>query len=174
MKNLILLILCSVVFSCGIRTKKTNKEKESINTSENIQISDQNSLSSSTESKIDLSDFLKQSGLNITSSGKPFKLSYNGINFEGDANIEFNQKDRKITLISVRKVNVTYKSKMTYKSLTKHKTIYHKKNIDLKSERSSWWLYVLISFASAVVGIYIWENYIRNLKILKNGKTIDT
>lgn len=150
MKNLILLILCSVIFSCGIRTKKTNKEKESTNQYENTQISDQNSLSNSAESNINLSYFLKQSDLNITSSGKPFKLSYNGFNFEGDANINLNQNERKITLISISKVNTTYKSQTTYKSVTTYKSEKTKKESDLKSERSSWWLYVLLYFAGLV------------------------
>jgi uncharacterized membrane-anchored protein len=47
----------------------------------------------------------------------------------------------------------TYKSETTHKSITNYKYQLNKKATDLKSARSSWWLYVLI----IVLSIGIWE-----------------
>lgn len=153
MKAKTLILLSFIIFSCGSRTKQTEKTK--INTSYNSDVSktENTEFKSIAEAQTDLSKFLKQSGLKINSVGKPYQLQYNGVVFSGDANLDFSNSEEKTTIKTIRKENLTYKSKMAYKSLTHHRTIYHKKDMNLKSERSSWWLYALI----VVVSIGVWE-----------------
>lgn len=147
MKKIILLLLSIILITCGTRTKQTEKEKTNVSGSQKIEQTKDESFKSSAEAKTDLSQFLKQTGLKINSIGKPYTLQYNGAVFSGDANLEFSDREDKTTIKTVTRTYLILATKTTYKSLTHHKTIYHKKNMDLKSERSSWWLHILLYLA---------------------------
>lgn len=147
MKKLLFLMISIILIGCGTRTKKTEKTKIETSLNSDVSKTENTELKNYFQSQADLSQYLKEIGLKINSTGKPYQLQYNGVVFSGDANLEFSNTEEKTILKTVTKQQFTYKSKMTYKSLTNHKTIYHKKSMDLKSERSSWWLYVLLYFA---------------------------
>ena len=147
MKKILFLLISLILIGCGTRTKKTEKTKTETSSSATVSKTENVDFKNSAESKTDLSQYLKESGLKINSTGKPYTLQYNGVVFSGDANLEFSDKEEKLMVKTITKQQLIYKSKTTYKSSTHHKTIYHKKTMDLKSERSSWWLFVLLYFA---------------------------
>lgn len=149
----ILLVISLILLSCGTRTKQTEKIKTETSSSSDIYLSENLDVKSSSEVKTDLSNYLKQSGLKINSTGNPYTLQYGSLIFSGDANLDFSNTEEKTVIKTVRKEEIAYKSQLTHKSLTHHKTIYHKKTSDLKSVRDSWWLYILIG----LVSIGVWE-----------------
>ncbi len=156
MKKFTLLILLLIITSCATSRKKDLvKENSEISKIENIQSSQKESSNSSSESQVDISKFLKETGLKITSTGNPFQLNYNGIVFSGDANIEFNSKEEKTVVKTYYKTETTYKSQTTYKSETKVKQKSNKKNLNVETKRNSFWLYVLIFLGGIAFTILI-------------------
>lgn len=142
--------------SCATSRKKDLAKENSENSKiENIQKSQDEYLKSTSESQVDISQFMKESGLKVTSTGNPFQLSYNGIVFSGDANIEFNSKEEKTVVKTYYRTETTYKSQTTYKSETKVKQKSSKKNLNVVTKRNSFWLYVLIFLGGIAFTILI-------------------
>jgi len=147
MKAKILILISFILFSCGTRTKQTEKEKTKTSGSEKVAQSENIFVKSSAEAQTDLSQYLKQSGLKINSTGKPYTLQYNGVVFSGDANLDFSDREEKLIIKTIRNTITSYESEITQKSVTDYNTVTTYKSMDLKSERSSWWLYVLLYLA---------------------------
>lgn len=147
MKKIILLLLSVILIACGTRTKQTEKEKINISGSEKVSQSENISVKSSSEAQTDLSQYLKQTGLKINSTGKTYTLQYNGVVFSGDANLDFSNSEEKTVLKIINRTITSYESEITHKSITDYNTVTTYKSMDLKSERSSWWLYVLLYLA---------------------------
>lgn len=116
MNKIIIIVLSASLLACGTRTKQTEKEKINVSGSEKITQSENISVKSSAEAKTDLSQFLKQSGLKINSTGKPYTLQYNGVVFAGDANLDFSDREAKLILKTITKTYLILATKTTYKS----------------------------------------------------------
>lgn len=145
MKKFTLFVLLFIITSCATSRKKDLvKENSESSKTENIQSTHNEDSKSASEAQVDMSRFLKENGLKITSTGNPFQLNYNGIVFSGDANIEFNSKEEKIVVKTYYRTETTYKSQTIHKSETKIKEKSSKKNLNVESKRNSFWLYVLI------------------------------
>lgn len=153
MKTTIYLLISLIIIGCGTRTKQAEKEKSILQESREFSKNENVSSQNSSETKTDLSQYLKEIGLKINSTGKPYQLQYNGVVFSGDANLEFSDREEKTIVKTVFNTITTYKSETTHKSVTNYKSQVNKKSMDLKSERSSLWLYVLIG----VISIVVWE-----------------
>ena len=156
MKKYTLLFILLILVSCATSRKKDLAKENSENSKiENIQKSQEEYIKYSSESQVDISQFMKESGLKITSTGNPFQLNYNGIVFSGDANIEFNSKEEKAVVKTYYRTETTYKSQTTYKSDTKVKQKSSKKNLNVVTKRNIFWLYVLIFLGGIAFTILI-------------------
>ncbi|MFC4688645.1 hypothetical protein ACFO4P_17015 [Epilithonimonas pallida] len=151
MKKIIYLLISVFLLSCG-GLRKTNTETNKSDEFKKNESSGNSKTSSENggESSTDLSQFLKNTDLEITSKGTPFSLSYNGIVFTGEADVKINNKEEKTIVKTVYRYWDIYRNWNVYHNydVVRNKTYF--KHKETESKRDSWWLYVLLYFAGMI------------------------
>lgn len=143
-------IFVILLFGCGIRKSNTKISK-----SDEFKKSEQSGNSKTISEKggettTDLSQFLKNTDLEITSKGTPFSLSYNGIVFTGNADVKINNKEEKTVIKTTYRYWGIYRNWNVYHNYDVVRNKTHFKQKETESKRDSWWLYVLLYFAGMI------------------------
>lgn len=153
-----------MVVSCGSRHKQLTNEsveiKQETKTEQNS-TTEQKTKENTSES---IYKFLSEAGLNIESDGKPYTLDFNGLKFNGSANLSFNNKASRIEEKKVRIVETTYKSITTYKTQTNYRTKNNLKNLDVERKGVSFGGIIGIIVVTMIISILLWELLKKQIK----------
>ena len=157
MKTILLLIISIITVSCGSRKKEL--EKQSSETKAEIITDLQQSAAYKMQSQgtTDLSKFLSDKGLKITSDGQPYELKYGDLIFSGSASVELSEKKENTKLHHKYINHITYKTQTVYKTQTTYKTVTRYKNLKTERKAYPFWFFILIGFFGNVLFKFLWN-----------------
>lgn len=157
---LILIITAlAALFSCGTRKTATDIERSDLLQKNEQSGSSQTTAESGTEATVDFSQILKNTGLEITSKGTPFSLSFAGITFTGDADMKINNSEQKTIYKTVYRHYNVYHNWNVYHSYDVTKTTTVHKQKETESERPSIWLIVALTIIVWESLRFLWRKY---------------
>lgn len=144
MKNYtILLVLLFALGSCGTRKKIVDSSKEKTEYQNDVQTEQTTESATKTESSVNLSEYLHNVGLKITSTGSDYELKIGDLAFKGNANVEFSKQTESRIVKTFYQTITNYRTHDTYKSHTQFWTVKHHRFVDVKSNKPMFWLYAV-------------------------------
>lgn len=172
MKNILLLIISLIFFSCGSRKKDLEKHTSETQTEDQAALRQNQSLENKTEATTDLSKFFSDKGLKITSNGQPYQFRYGDLTFSGSADVELQEKKQETKLHHKYYRHIYYRTQTTYKTETTYKTVLTDKKLKVEREAYPFWIFILIGFVGALLFKFLWKKLKLSqwyLNILNNG-----
>jgi len=156
MKTILLLIISIITVSCGSRKKELEKQSSEtiIETSSNLRQSA--AYNRQWQGTTDLSRFLLDKGLKITSDGQPYELKYGDLIFSGSASVELSEK-KENTKLHHRYINhITYQTQTVYKTHTTYRTVTRYKNLKTERKAYPFWIFIIIGFFGNILLKFLW------------------
>lgn len=157
MKKIIFILIILLLSSCGSRKKEMEKQTEKIQIEENTNLQQNQSFENKTQSVTDLSKFLSDKGLKITSTGQPYQLKYGDMVFSGSADVELTEKKEETKLYHKYFNHISYQTHIAYKTHTTYKSILIDKKLKVEREAYSFWVYILIGFLGSFLLKFLWK-----------------
>lgn len=114
-------------------------------------------LNSQTESFTDISQFLSDKSLKITSNGTPYQLQYGSLVFSGSADVEFKDKKEETKFKYQYFNHTTYRTETKYVRKIKYQTQRTYKTVDVERKGISFGGIVWIVIISLAAGAVLWE-----------------
>lgn len=114
-------------------------------------------LNSHTESFTDLSQFLSDKSLKITSNGTPYQLQYGSLVFSGSADVEFKDKKEETKFKYQYFNHTTYRTETKYVRKIKYQTQRTYKTVDVERKGITFGGIIWIVIISLASGAVLWE-----------------
>lgn len=182
MKKIIYLLISFLIISCNT-SRKVNAEKNettdrvSINEKSSDETKSQSGTSSESGSSsvTDFSKFWSQNNLKVKSNGSAFNLSYNGMTFSGDADVDISNSQEQIKYYNVfSNYNIFHHFNVYHHfNITEKQNIYYKhyamKSKGVDTQKNSFWMIALVfsaGMATMLLILWLWKKY-NPLQIIK-------
>lgn len=162
MKNLLLIIISLLLFSCQSRKRDIVKENQESELQNSTNFSTEASADYRAKKENEIFNFLQNKAFKITSSGSDYEFTYGDLKFKGNASVEFSDQKKETKIVQKFETHLTYKTQTIYKTKTTYKTETTYKSVKTDKKGTTIYIWIAIGFLMGVLVLFFLQKLIKS------------